>query len=90
MVVMVRLLSATIAGSFHLLIFPERIPANVSVESVTGLLEPGRLVKIATGQSTVGTWISLGIIGEWAESEKAKSTVPFAKAVLPAPDPTEP
>ena len=82
-----RLLSATIAGSFHFEISPEKIFATVSVERVTGLLDPGRLVRIATGHRTVGTWISFAINGECTESENAKSTVPFVNAVLPAPDP---
>src|SRR6476659_8222121 len=88
-------LSALIAGSFQVLILPEKMPAMVAGDSFRSLT-PDRLYDIVIGPmmtgkySTVLPWklaLSLSAIGE---AEPAKLTVPAARSVRPLPEPPPP
>src|SRR5215471_18777309 len=88
-------LSDLIAGSFQVLILPEKMPAITGASSFR-LLTPDRLYDIVIGPITTGKYstvlpekfdASLEGIGE---SEPAKLTVPAARSVRPLPEPPPP
>src|SRR5579863_10623391 len=88
-------LSALIAGSFQVLIWPEKIFAMVTGSSFR-LLTPDRLYAIVIGPMMTGKYstvlplksgTSAAGIGE---SEPAKLTTPEARSVRPLPEPPAP
>ena len=89
-------LSAAIAGSFHLVILPEKICAIVGADSCR-LVTPLRWYATAIGPTTIGrstAWpdlqrLSAEVLSEpfSGESEPAKTIWPWLKLVTPAPDP---
>src|SRR4051812_40828535 len=85
------LLSALIAGSFHVLIFPAKIPASVSPESFRSVT-PERLYSTAMPPAThgmcTGSPTFAASSGFSATSEPAKSTVLPVSCWIPAPEPT--
>src|SRR5215471_6748328 len=89
-------LSAAMAGSFQVLMVPEKMPASVAGLNCR-LVAPLTLVTTAIGPTTMGRWIAtpepqclfaLGwSVAESGESEPAKSAVPAMNACWPAPEP---
>ena len=93
------LLSAVIAGSFHLVTLPPKILARtegVNVRSVT----PETLKTMAIGPGTIGRLTALPVLQRLSaaatsplsafsgESEPANDVCPFVKSVMPWPEPT--
>src|SRR5215471_8195832 len=88
-------LIALIAGSFQVLIVPEKMPAMVGASSFR-LLTPDRLYDIVIGPSMTGKYSTVlplkfatsseGI----GESEPAKMTTPAARSERPLPEPPPP
>src|SRR6478735_4878006 len=88
-------LSLAIASSFHFLIFVSKILARVGASRVR-LSTPSRWKPTAIGPPTIGRlmpWPVLQIFfesatssGFSAESEPAKPTVPWLKAMMPSPE----
>jgi hypothetical protein len=86
------LLSATIAGSFHFVIVPAKIPANVFAERLSVFDLFGRLYKTAIGAATTGTWITVAtfVVALCAVSEKLISPIPLSEFPRPVPEPPAP
>src|SRR6476659_7975375 len=88
-------LSALIAGSFQVLILPEKMPAMVAGDSFR-LLTPDRLYASVIGPTMTGKYrIVLPVkpdasLEGMGESEPAKLTVPAARPVRPLPEPPPP
>src|SRR6266566_3872957 len=88
-------LSALMAGSFQVLILPEKMPAMVAGDSLR-LLTPDRLYAIVIGPMMTGKYrIVLPVkpdasLAGMGESEPAKLTVPEARSVRPLPEPPPP
>src|SRR5256885_4625007 len=88
-------LSALIAGSFQVLILPEKMPAIVEGDSFR-LLTPDRLYAIVIGPMMTGKYrIVLPVkpdssLAGMGESEPANWTVPAARSVRPLPEPPPP
>src|SRR5260221_8177616 len=87
----VPLLSALIAGWSHFLIFPAKMPARVSPESLRSVT-PERLYSTAIPPAIHGmvtgspTFVASSAFS--ATSEPAKSTVLAVSCWIPAPHPT--
>src|SRR5579884_1688518 len=87
-------LRALMAGSFHLAIFPAKIPAMVAASSFRSLT-PLTWYSMATPPAAHGicrmvpllasAWLWLGLS---TASDAPKSTVPDVNWVMPAPEPT--
>src|SRR5689334_19369037 len=88
-------LSALMAGSFQVLILPEKMPAMVAGDSFR-LLTPDRLYAIEIGPTMTGKYrIVLPLNSDasfegMGESEPAKLTVPEDRSVRPLPEPPPP
>src|SRR6185437_6196802 len=89
-------LSALIAGSFQVVILPEKIFASVGASSFRPVT-PCRLYAIAIGPIWTGKYstvlpagtLDLSAAG-MGESDPANSTVPAYRALRPAPEPPPP
>ncbi len=89
--------SAAIAGSFHLVIFPEKMPATVLPSSFSPAIDAGDVVgdrdgsedrRHLDGRSTTGRLASAISAGFKVESLPPKSTVFCVNCATPAPEPT--
>src|ERR1700758_2889481 len=85
------LLSAAIAGSFHVVIWPEKILASVGPSMCSRFLTPGRLYMIDVPPSAHGICSqplqALNWSGVSGASLAPKSTVREVIAAIPPPDP---
>jgi hypothetical protein len=81
--------SFAIAGSFHFVILPRKMPANASRVSLSGALSSGRLYPTTTAPAVAGTsctpFVTLAIWSSFiALSLAPKSTVPSVILLMPA------
>ena len=85
-----RLLSATIAGSFQRVIVPPKIPATVAADNCSWVLE-GKLCKTAIGAATNGMWTSVErrVVAVYAPSDIQKSPMDLSEFAWPVPEEEE-